>query len=210
MTSASPAPVPLEASDPQRARALKAKIGDRISDVRRHLLALRTAMAEFGDDFELDAFRMAYSSEDPVELNRVKAVERGVDQLYNYIAELTAFGLELAELRGRRDETNARRDLDALRGAGVISAELTRRLQRLRELRRMLVHEYATATAEQVHESALLVSGIRDVLRRVPGVDQAWLRAPVVTDAQVRWSLPTTRNGPPGKRSSPCAGTGIE
>ncbi len=159
MTSASPAPAPLEASDLQRARALKAKIGDRVSDVRRHLLALRTAMAEFGDDFELDAFRVAYSSEDPVELNRVKAVERGVDQLYNYIAELTAFGLELAELRGRRDETNARRDLDGLRGAGVISAELTRRLQRLRELRRMLVHEYATATAEQVHESALLVSG---------------------------------------------------
>jgi hypothetical protein len=53
-----------------------------VSDVRRHLLALRTAMAEFGDDFELDAFRTAYASEDPVELNRVKAVERGVDQLY--------------------------------------------------------------------------------------------------------------------------------
>jgi uncharacterized protein YutE (UPF0331/DUF86 family) len=159
MTSASPAPAPLEASNLQRARALKAKIGDRISDVRRHLLALRTAMAEFGNDFELDTFRVAYSSEDPVELNRVKAVERGVDQLYNYIAELTAFGLELAELRGRRDETNARRDLDALRDAGVISPELTRRLQRLRELRRMLVHEYATATAEQVHESALIVSG---------------------------------------------------
>jgi uncharacterized protein YutE (UPF0331/DUF86 family) len=129
-----------------------------MSDVRRHLLALRTGMAEFGDDFELDAFRSAYVADDPVELNRVKAVERGVDQLYNYIAELAAFGLELAELRGRRDETNARRDLDAMRDAGVISRELTRRLQRLRELRRMLVHEYATATAEQVHESALIVT----------------------------------------------------
>ena len=95
----------------------------------------------------------------PSKLNRVKAVERGVDQLYNYVAALTAFGLELAELRGGRDETNARRDLDALRGTGVISVELTRRLQRLRELRRMLVHEYATATAEQVPESALIVSG---------------------------------------------------
>jgi uncharacterized protein YutE (UPF0331/DUF86 family) len=158
MTAADPAPAPLEAKDPQRARALKAKIRDRMSDVRRHLLALRTAMAEFGDDFDPDAFRTAYSSEDPIELNRVKALERGVDQLYNYIAELAAFGLELAELRGRRDATNARRDLDALRDAGVISRELTRRLQRLRELRRMLVHEYATATAEQVHESALIVT----------------------------------------------------
>lgn len=42
--------LPLEASDPQRARALKAKIRDRVSDVRRHLLALRTGMAEVGDD----------------------------------------------------------------------------------------------------------------------------------------------------------------
>lgn len=158
MTAAEPVAAPLEASDPQRARALKAKIRDRVSDVRRHLHALRTAMGEFGEDFEKDAFRSAFVSDDPVVLNRVKSVERGVDQLYNYIAELAAFGLELAELRGRRDETNARRDLDALRDAGVISGELTRRLQRLRELRRMLVHEYATATSEQVHESALIVA----------------------------------------------------
>lgn len=126
MTTAPPTSALLEANDTDRAKALKAKIRDRMSDVRRHLLALRAAMAEFGEDFELDAFRKAYTSEDPVELNRVKAVERGVDQLYNYIAELAAFGLELAEIRGRRDETNARRDLDALRKAGVLSGELTR------------------------------------------------------------------------------------
>jgi uncharacterized protein YutE (UPF0331/DUF86 family) len=151
-------PAPLEASDPDRARALKAKVLDRVQDVRRHLLALRAAMAEFGEDFDRDAFRRAYASEDPVELNRVKAVERGVDQLYNYIAELAAFGLELAALRARRAETNARADLDALRRARVLPGELTRRLQRLRELRRMLVHEYATATADQVHEAALIVA----------------------------------------------------
>ena len=158
MSAPEPIPAPLDANDRDRARALKAKVRDRVSDIRRHLLALRTAMAEFGDDFDLDPFRASCASEDPVELNRVKAVERGVDQLYNYIAELAAFGLELAELRGRRDDTNARRDLDALRRAGVLSGELTRRLQRLRQLRRTLVHEYATATAEQVHESALLVA----------------------------------------------------
>lgn len=159
MNAAGPPPAPLEATDPERARVVKAKVRDRVSDVRRHLLALRTAMSEFGADFDLEMFRTAYASEDPVELNRVKAVERGVDQLYNYIAELTAFGLQLAGLRARRDDTNARRDLDTLRRAGVVSSELTRRLQRLRELRRMLVHEYATATAEQVHESALIVAG---------------------------------------------------
>jgi len=143
---------PLEATDPARARALKAKVRDRVSDVRRHLLALRTAMAQFGEDFDLEEFTPAYVSEDPVLLNRVKAVERGVEQLSDYIAELTAFGLELAGARAREDETDARGNLDALRSAGVISRGLTRRLQRLRELRRM------TATAEHVHESALILA----------------------------------------------------
>jgi uncharacterized protein YutE (UPF0331/DUF86 family) len=88
----------------------------------------------------------------------VVSVERGVDQLYNYIAELAALGLELAEVRSRGDKLNARRDLAALQRIGVIGAERTRRLQRLRELRRLLVHEYATATAEQVHEAARIVA----------------------------------------------------
>lgn len=154
-----PAPsAPLEAGDPDRARALKAKIRDRVSDVRRHLIALRTAMAEFGEDFDLEQFQQAYDSDDPVALNHVKAVERGVDQLYNYIAELAAFGLELAEVRTRRQETNARADIDSLRRMGVIGPERARRLQRLRELRRLLVHEYATATAEQVHEAARIIA----------------------------------------------------
>lgn len=155
----SPAPSPpLETHDPVRARSLKAKIRDRVSDVRRHLVALRSAMAEFGEDFDLGAFETAYRGDDPVMLNRVKAVERGVDQLYNYIAELTAFGLELAEVRDRGDDHNARRDLAALRGLGVLGAEQARRLERLRELRRLLVHEYATATAEQVHEAAIILA----------------------------------------------------
>lgn len=158
--SAPPAPpAPLEAHDPERARSLKAKIRDRVADVRRHLVALRTAMAEFGEDFDLDAFRVAYASEDPVALNQVKAVERGVDQLYNYIAELAAFGLELAEVRSRGADLNARRDLQALLRIGVLGPQRAQRLERLRELRRLLVHEYATATAEQVHEAARIVAG---------------------------------------------------
>ncbi len=153
-----PPPSPLEASDPDRARALKAKIRDRVSDLRRHLIALRTGMSEFGEDFDLDVFQRAYASEDPVELNRVKAVERGVDQLYNYIAELAAFGLELAKVRDRRQDTNARIDIESLSRIGVLGPERARRLQRLRELRRLLVHEYATATAEQVHEAARIIT----------------------------------------------------
>ena len=156
--SGSPPAAPLEQDDPDRARALKAKIRDRVTDVRRHLVALRMAMAEFGEDFDLEAFRTAYASEDPVVLNRVKAVERGADQLYNYVIELTAFGLELAEVRPRNADLNARRDLQSLRRIGVIGSERAQRLERLRELRRLLVHEYATATADQVHEAARIIA----------------------------------------------------
>jgi len=155
MTAPPLPPAPLDATEPARARALKTKVRARMTDVRRHLLALRTAMADFGEDFDPAVFAAAHASEDPLALNRVKAVERGIDQLYSYIPELAAYGLELAELRDRREESNARKDLDALRRAGVLSGELTRRLQRLRELHRTLS---TNATAERVHESALLVA----------------------------------------------------
>jgi uncharacterized protein YutE (UPF0331/DUF86 family) len=157
MTGPPPA-APLERDDPDRARVLKAKIRDRVADVRRHLVALRTAMAEFGEDFDLEAFRTAHASDDPVALNRVKAVERGVDQLYNYVIELAVLGLELAEVRPRDAELNARRDIESLRRIGVIGPARARRLERLRELRRLLVHEYATATADQVHEAARIIA----------------------------------------------------
>ena len=60
-----------------------------------------------------DVQLVAYDTDEQVRLNQVKAVERGVDQLYNSFAELTAFGLELPEVRRRGDELNARRDLAA-------------------------------------------------------------------------------------------------
>jgi uncharacterized protein YutE (UPF0331/DUF86 family) len=151
---------PLETHDPERARVLKVKIMDRMKDVRRHLAALRSAMAKFGEDFDRDLFVTAYDSSDPDELNMVKAVERGVDQLYNYMADLAAFGLELAEVRARTDELNARRDFEALRRTKVLSAERVAELQQLREIRRLMVHDYANATAAQVHEAALVVSGV--------------------------------------------------
>lgn len=154
----SPAPpAPLEGIDPERARVLKRKVRDRIADVSRHLHALEAAMAEFGEDFDLEEFKAAEDSGDPQLLNKAKAVERGVDQLYNYVAELTMFGLELAGVNRRGAELNARRDLDSLGSLKVLSSYRVERLQRLRELRRLLVHEYASATAEQIHEAAWIV-----------------------------------------------------
>jgi uncharacterized protein YutE (UPF0331/DUF86 family) len=172
MTPAPPAP--LEERDAERARVLKRKVKDRVTDVRRHLRALDAATAEFGEDFDLAAFEAAFRSEDPDELNHVKAIERGVDQLYNYLADLAALGLELAGERRAGDDTNARRDLDALARLRVLSRERVDRLQRVRELRRLLVHEYATSTAAEVHEAAQIL------IRELPPFNRAyaeWIKA---------------------------------
>jgi hypothetical protein len=98
---------PLEASDPERAAVVKRKVLERLTDVPRHYRALKAAMATFGDGFRRENFARAAASEDPSELNRVKAIERGVDQLFNYLVELGALGLELAE-SGRRTTSRVR------------------------------------------------------------------------------------------------------
>lgn len=90
---------PLDTVDPERATALKRKVLARLTDIARHYRALDAAMDEFGDGFVRTEFVAASGSDDPSLLNAVKAVERGLDQLFNYLAELGAFGLELA---GRR------------------------------------------------------------------------------------------------------------
>jgi hypothetical protein len=113
--------------------ALTAKIHDRISDLRRDLLAL-----------------------------------------YNCIAELAACGLVPAEIRTRGQDTNARVDLDTLARIGMIDPEPTRRPQRLREPRRLLAHEYATATDEQVREASPdHHQRVHPVLRRLPRLDRS-------------------------------------
>jgi hypothetical protein len=150
-------PAPLAEHDPARARALNARVRDQISDVRRHLAALRTAMADFGEDFDPDVFAGAHDGEDPIQLNRVKAVERGVEQLYGFVEQLAASGLELAGLRGRRDQIDTASDLDLLVGAGVLRKRLAGRLKRLCELQRMRARDHASA--EHVHESALILAG---------------------------------------------------
>jgi uncharacterized protein YutE (UPF0331/DUF86 family) len=165
---------PLETSDPQRAAVLQRKVLERLTDVPRHYRALGTAMATLGEGFGRDRFARAAASEDPSELNRVKAIERGVDQLFNYSAELAALGLELAELRAPDDEQSARGDLRRLREIGVIDAELRDQLTRVARVRNRMVHDYVGVAAFDVHEAARLIHA---ALPRFVAACQQWVRA---------------------------------
>jgi hypothetical protein len=150
--------VPLEATDPQRAAVLKRKVLERLMDLARHYRALDAAMADFGEGFVRDHFALAAASEHPMELNRVKAIERGVDQLFNYVAELSALGLELKTLRE----------------IGVMDEQLRDQLTRVASVRNRMVHDYVRVAAMDVHEAARLVHA---ALPRFVTAYQRWLRA---------------------------------
>jgi uncharacterized protein YutE (UPF0331/DUF86 family) len=165
---------PLDASDPQRAAVVKRKVLERLTDVARHYRALEAAMAAFGESFVRDPFARAAASDDPTELNRVKAIERGLDQLFNYLAELAALGLELAERRAPDDERNARRDLSGLREIGVIDEQIRDQLTRVARVRNRVVHDYVGVAALDVHEATRLIHA---ALPRFVTAYQQWLRA---------------------------------
>jgi uncharacterized protein YutE (UPF0331/DUF86 family) len=167
-------PAPLEARDPQRASSLKRKILDRLTDVRRHYRALEAAMGEFGERFDRADYVAAAGSDDPVSLNRVKAVERGLDQLFNYLAELAAVGLQLAEPREPDSGQNARADLRQLRESGVIDSELCGQLIRAAGIRNRMIHDYVDTSGNEVHEAVRLLH--RNLPRYVAAY-QDWVRA---------------------------------
>lgn len=85
-------------------------------------------------------------------------MERGADQLYNYVAELAASGLELAEVRARGQETNARVELDSLARIGVIGPERRLDCNACASYAGYWCTSMATATAEQVHEAAGIIA----------------------------------------------------
>ncbi len=131
-------------------------------------------MAEFGEGFDREEFVSAAASEDPAELNSVKAVERGLDQLFNYLAELGALGLELAGLRAPDDEPSARGDLRTLQEIDVIDEQLRQRLVRVAGIRNRMVQDYVGMSAVDLHEAARL---LHTALPRYIGAYQDWLRS---------------------------------
>lgn len=171
-------PAPLDASDPHRAAALKRKVLGRLTDINRHYRALGAAMNELDGGFSRDRFVAAARSEDSTTLNRVKAIERGLDQLFNYIAELSALGLELAALRAPEDVPKARNDLRELQRIAVIDESLCTQLVRVAGIRNRMVHDYVEVSGDDVYEAVRILHA---ALPRYVGGYQDWLRAGFAT-----------------------------
>ena len=132
-----------------------------LEDFPRQYAALETAMAAFGEDFDLQLFKEAFNTAEDMEAyNRVQALERAVGRVQNFVAELADAGARLAALpRSALDEkrSTAQQGFEALRDAGIIDAGLCRRLARAQKARSMIEHSYLQTPAGDVHRAAELV-----------------------------------------------------
>jgi uncharacterized protein YutE (UPF0331/DUF86 family) len=147
-----------------------------LEDFPRQYAALETAMAAFGDDFDLVLFKRAFNtSEDMEAYNRVQAVERALARVQNFVGELADAGVNLAELPRPRigeEGSRAQQAFEALRDARVIDGGLCRRLTRAQKARSMIEHGYIQTPAGDVHRAAELV---HETARDFIGRYRAWI-----------------------------------
>jgi len=147
-----------------------------LEDFPRQYAALETAMAAFGDDFDLVRFKRAFNTREDMEAyNRVQAVERALARVQNFVAELADAGVNLAEVPRPHIAENgsrAQQAFEALRGVKIIDGGLCRRLIRAQKARTMIEHSYVGAPAGDVHRAAELV---HDTARDFIGPYRAWI-----------------------------------
>jgi uncharacterized protein YutE (UPF0331/DUF86 family) len=140
------------------------EIVDHLEDFPRQYGALQSAMAEFGDDFDLQLFKRAFNSQDDLtEYNRAQAVERALGRVQNFMADLAIAGVKLAGLekaRAAEHMSDAYVAFAALQKAKVINASLCRRLRRAQKARTRIEHAYIDVTAGDVHRAAFLIAEI--------------------------------------------------
>jgi uncharacterized protein YutE (UPF0331/DUF86 family) len=166
------------ANDPPRKADIarwQREIVDHLGDFPRQHAALETAMAAFGETFELKQFKAAYETRTDMEAyNRAQAIERALGRVQNYVADLAIAGVKLAglEVSVGGDEGAAQRAFATLREATVIDGALCRRLSRAQKARSMVEHSYVEVPAGTVHRAAEL---IHESSREFIGPYRSWI-----------------------------------
>jgi hypothetical protein len=153
---------------------LQSEILDRLEGFPEEILALESAMEEFGEDFDLQQFKPAFERKSGIKAyNKVQAVERAFSRVQNYVVELAERGVRLAELElADSHAANSARAFDALKGSGVIDASLCRALKRTQKARSDVEHDYPGMKAGRLH--AAIELGL-PAARRFIGPYRTWV-----------------------------------
>lgn len=120
-------------------------------------------MAAFPPNFDLGALEQAWSSGDPVDLNKVNALQGGFENVLNQLLESA---LELCRLEGWFGGGGDESMLLALRRLkenGVIAETTRKNLADAKDLRDDTQHAYPDVAASTFHDAvALLMDSVDD------------------------------------------------
>jgi hypothetical protein len=144
-----------------RQRLVRRIVGH-LEDFARQVVALETAMAEFGENFELARFKEAFNAvDDPRTYNRVQSVERAIGRVQNYLTDLAIDGVRLVGLPvgdHADGDSKVRPYFVALRDERIIDPEVCGGLEDGQKARSRIEHEYLGMPAGDVHRAANTVS----------------------------------------------------
>lgn len=144
---------------------LSAKL-ERLSAQRK---ALRQAMGQFGDGFDVEAWTKAFDSPDPDEINRVFMVTGGYVALVNDTAEAIRAGGRLTGLKSTPGMPGVSGIVDAIRADGGFTGTQASTFTELYRTRNRLQHSSPDIQADEVHRQARLL------LRHLPRLVESYL-----------------------------------
>ena len=147
-----------------------------LEDFPRQYGALDSAMAGFGDGFDLQLFKQAFNTKDDLkEYNRAQVVERALGRVQNFVADLAIAGVKLVQLENpptAEHMSDAQSAFAALQKAKIIDSGLCRRLGRAQKARARIEHAYIDVSAGDVHRAARLIA---EIARDFIGPYRAWI-----------------------------------
>jgi hypothetical protein len=144
---------------------LSAKL-ERLSAQRK---ALRKAMSQFGEDFDAKAWRNAFDSPDPDDINRVFTVTGGYLALVNNTVEAVRAGAKLTGLKATPGMPGVAGIIDAIRVDGGFTSRQAETFTELYRTRNRLQHSSPDIQADEVHRQ------VRRVLRHLPRLVESYL-----------------------------------
>jgi len=153
-------------------QATRARLERAARDAARQRRALLHAMAGFGDEFDLAAWRQAFTAEEPEQDARVATVLFPFSTLVNDLNELLALGAELAGSKRRRELVPMPDLYGRLVDAGALARAHAAELERINRVRNRVTHAYARASADETHAAIL---ALLEALPRVLARHNRWL-----------------------------------
>lgn len=145
------------------------RIGAKLERLAPQRKALRKAIHQFGQDFDLKIWSDAFISHDSDDINRVYAVTGGYLAVINNTFEAVRAGAKLAGIKPTTGMTGASGLIDAIRADDGFSNQQAETFIELYRTRNRLQHSSPDVEADEVHRQVLLL------LRHLPQLVKSYL-----------------------------------